>query len=58
MHRIGPDDLRKAPDETAGRRRRSVAPSSAERAVSAPVSCPSSRPHRRLPSSMLVPGRK
>jgi hypothetical protein len=58
MHRMGPDDLRKAPDEIGIERRRASLPTSAERPVSAPASCPKRRPHRRLPSSLLVPGRK
>jgi hypothetical protein len=58
MHRVGPDHLGNEPDEPQGDRRRPVTPNSAARAVSAPASCPSSRPPRRLPPSMLVPGRK
>jgi hypothetical protein len=58
MHRMVPDDLRKKPGGRGGHRRRPGTPSSAKRAVSAPASGPSRRPHGRLPSSMLVPGRK
>ena len=57
MHRMVPDDLCKKPDETGGHRRHPATPGSAERAVSAPASCPSSRPRRRLPSSIPFPGR-
>lgn len=57
MHRMGPDDLRKMPEETAAERRPAGASSSAEHPLSEPASCRTSRPHGCLPPAILAPGR-